>query len=150
VIRAVLDTNVLASAMAGAGYRKSVPGEVFRRWRRRSYRLVVSRHILDELERTLANPYFSARFTPDQVARALRTFGKRGEWASMDALVSGVASHPEDDPILATAVSASADYLVTGDRMLQRLGSFGGVAIVGPREFIMLLERLEQDDEIVP
>jgi predicted nucleic acid-binding protein len=79
VIRVVLDTNVLASAIAGAGYRTNVPGEVFRRWRRRTYRLVISHHILDELERTMANPYFSDRFTPDQVVRALRTFGKRGE-----------------------------------------------------------------------
>jgi predicted nucleic acid-binding protein len=68
----------------------------------------------------------------------------------MNTLVTGVASHPEDDPILATAVSASADYLVTGDRQLQRLGSYRGVSIVSPREFLDLLDRLERDDEIVP
>ena len=54
--------------------------------------------------------------------------------------VHGVATHPEDDLILATAVSASADYLVTGDRHLQALGSYEGVRIVSPRDFLTILE----------
>jgi predicted nucleic acid-binding protein len=55
-----------------------------------------------------------------------------------------VATHPEDDLVLATAVSAHADYLVTGDRKLQRLGSYQGVRILSPREFLAVLapERL--------
>lgn len=58
--------------------------------------------------------------------------------------VQGVATHPEDDLILAAAVSARADYLVTGDDQLQKLGGFEGVKIVSPREFLRLL-----DDESV-
>lgn len=54
--------------------------------------------------------------------------------------VSGVASHPEDDLILATAVSARADYLVTGDRQLLALHTFQGVRIVSPREFLAILD----------
>jgi len=68
----------------------------------------------------------------------------------MNSVVSGVASHPEDDIVLSSAVSAAVDYLVTGDRQLQETGSFQGVKIVSPRDFLTLLERLEQDDEVVP
>jgi predicted nucleic acid-binding protein len=53
--------------------------------------------------------------------------------------VQGVASHPEDDLILATAVSAQADYLVTGDRQLLALGRYQGVEIVTPRAFATIL-----------
>lgn len=53
---------------------------------------------------------------------------------------SGVATHQEDDLILATAVSARADYLATGDRKLQQLRSYHGVAIVSPREFLEILQ----------
>ena len=53
--------------------------------------------------------------------------------------VSGAASHPEGDLILATAVSAQADYLVPGDRQLLTLQSFQGVQIVSPREFLTIL-----------
>jgi hypothetical protein len=42
--------------------------------------------------------------------------------------------------VLAAAVSADADYLVTGDRQLQRLGTYEGVRIVSPRDFLALLD----------
>ncbi len=54
--------------------------------------------------------------------------------------VHGVATHPEDDLILATAVSAQADYLVTGDRQLQKLSSYQGVNILSPRSFLEVLQ----------
>jgi predicted nucleic acid-binding protein len=54
--------------------------------------------------------------------------------------VSGVATHPEDDLILATAVAANATYLVTGDRKLRAVGNFRGVTILSPREFLATLE----------
>ena len=42
--------------------------------------------------------------------------------------------------VLATAVAARANVIVTGDQDLLVLGSFEGVAIVSPRQF---LERLD-------
>lgn len=53
--------------------------------------------------------------------------------------VHGIATHPEDDLILATALSAPVDYLVTGDRKLQALGVYQGVAILTSRAFLDLL-----------
>jgi predicted nucleic acid-binding protein len=41
--------------------------------------------------------------------------------------------------ILVPAVSARADYLVTGDRQLLALHAFQGVQIVSPREFLSIL-----------
>jgi hypothetical protein len=52
--------------------------------------------------------------------------------------------------VLAAAVWA-ADYLVTGDRQLLRIGSYRGVAIVSPRDFLTLLDEraahTEPDDD---
>ena len=56
------------------------------------------------------------------------------------ATVQGVATHAKDDLVLATAVSASADYLLTGDAKLQRLGSYQGVTILSPRAFVQLFQ----------
>ncbi len=44
-----------------------------------------------------------------------------------------------DDLILATAMSSQADYLVTGDKQLQDLGTYQGVTILSPRAFLDLL-----------
>lgn len=53
--------------------------------------------------------------------------------------LSGVATHPEDDLVLATALSGSAEVLVTGDKQLIRLGRIEQVAIMSPREFLTML-----------
>jgi predicted nucleic acid-binding protein len=48
-----------------------------------------------------------------------------------------VTNDPDDDPIIATAVAAKADYLVTGDRAhLLPLGEHEGIRILSsPRTF---------------
>jgi uncharacterized protein len=47
---------------------------------------------------------------------------------------------PKDNMIVATAVKAGADYLVTGDRRhLLALGEYEGIKIVSPRRFLELL-----------
>lgn len=140
MIVAVLDTNVLASGLIGEKNPNSAPGELLRRWRAREYLLVVSRHILDELSDTLANPYFSQRLSGDDIARALASVATDAVVQPLTISVIGVASHPEDDLVLATALSAGADYLVTGDRRLRERGQFGDTRSVTAREFLEILD----------
>ena len=54
--------------------------------------------------------------------------------------VAGVATHPEDDAILATALSVQVPYLVTGDRPLLTRGAYGGTRLLSPRQFLAVLE----------
>ena len=53
--------------------------------------------------------------------------------------MSGIATHPEDDVVLATAVSAKARYLVTGDAKLQDLRTYQDVTIFSARAFLTLV-----------
>ncbi|MGH7858243.1 MAG: PIN domain-containing protein, partial [Candidatus Binatia bacterium] len=53
MIRAVLDTNTLVSAL---GWPDSVPGEVWRLASAKTFALVTSEVLLDELGRVLAYP----------------------------------------------------------------------------------------------
>ena len=55
------------------------------------------------------------------------------------APVHGIATAPEDDLILATAVSGKATYLVTGDRQLQKVGEYRGIEVLRAREFLSQL-----------
>ena len=141
MIVAVCDTNVLAPALRGVGNPDNRLGDVLRQWRAGRFQLVVSQPILDELRRTLANPYFARFLSADQQVRALAILQRRALVVTITVQVHGVATHPEDDLILATAASAKADYLVTGDEKLLRLGSFHGVRIVTPRTFLDVLAR---------
>jgi putative PIN family toxin of toxin-antitoxin system len=116
VIIAVLDTNVLASGVAGIARSESTPGEFLRRWRANGFILVVSESIVEELERTLTNPYFRGRLSSAEIDVALTSLRTEARVQPLTEPVVGVASHPEDDLIFATAVSARAHYLVTGDK----------------------------------
>jgi len=62
VIRAVFDTNVLAS---GAIAITGPVAALIDAWRRGKVQVVVSSHILGELDRALSNAYFAARLGPD-------------------------------------------------------------------------------------
>jgi putative PIN family toxin of toxin-antitoxin system len=139
MITAVVDTNVLASGFLGSAKATNTPGRVLRRWYANDFQLILSEHILVELERTFATAYFAARIAPADRMASILLLRRRARVVDITAPVSGVATHPEDDVILATAVSADADYLVTGDTKLQQLGSYQGSAIVSPRAFLDLL-----------
>ncbi|MGI8476278.1 MAG: putative toxin-antitoxin system toxin component, PIN family [Thermomicrobiales bacterium] len=142
MIRAVLDANVVASGVLRYGSATSTPAEIVRRWVTGSFEFVISDHVIDEIERTLlASPYFSARLERSVGVGWIVTLRSLATPTPGTVEVSGVATHPEDDLVLAAAVSAAADYLVTGDRQLQRLGSFEGVTIVTPRDFLAIIER---------
>lgn len=141
MIRAVIDTNVLASGIVGLESPTSTPGAVIDRWLAGQFELVTSPQILTELRRTVAKPYFARRQTSLLVATALSRLERVATIVVPSVSVIGVASHPEDDAVLAAAVSAQVDYLVTGDRQLQRLDSYYGVSTVAPRQFLALLEQ---------
>jgi putative PIN family toxin of toxin-antitoxin system len=145
VIAVCLDTNVLVSGIVGSRHPKSTPGAVYRAWRDGAFILVVSEHILDEAARTLAEPYFRARLTPEETEEAVRSLRRRSRVTSLTVGVTGVASHHEDDLILATAVSGRADFLVTGDAALRGVGEYRGVTILGPRAFLEALPLLLEE-----
>jgi putative PIN family toxin of toxin-antitoxin system len=143
VIVAVLDTNVLVSAFPA---QRGIPATLIAHWRQGHFELIVSEPILTELEEAWRYPYWLARFPPAESAEAIASLRALAIVAPLTVEVVGVATHPEDDLILATAASSGANYLVTGDRHLRAVGAFQGVDILTPREFADLLAagRLDQ------
>ena len=139
MIRAVLDTNVLVSGFAGFHSSDSTPGEILHLWRDAAFVLVVSNIVLNEFERTLRKPYYQARFIEQQIVEALELLNTESHLALLTTEVHGIATHPEDDLVLAAAISGSADYLVTGDKGLLAVGVYAGVTIVTPRAFLDIL-----------
>ena len=137
-MKVVLDTNILASgAISAAGTVSKILDE----WRSSQFRVIVSAPILAELERTLQKPYFRRYLTEKQSSRFLKLLQRRASVSPITVSVHEVATHQEDDLILATAVSAKADYLVTGDSKLQQVGRYRGVAILSPRRFVETLKQ---------
>lgn len=140
MISAVLDTNVLVSGLVGVEKPTSTPGEVIRRWRAKSFELIVSEHILSELAETRTDPYFTRRLSSAAIAEAFDVLRMDAIIQPITVPVSGVASHPEDDAVIATALSARCSYLVTGDKQLKGRGTYHGTSLISPRQFLNVLE----------
>lgn len=136
--RAVVDTNVLVSGLVRR-HPQAPPALVVEAWHAGLFELAVSAQIIAEVERTLDDPYFRRRISPEQASRFIDLLSLEARQTDITVTVEGVASHPEDDGILSTAVSAGATYLVTGDRDLLGLGAYKGVTIVDARQFLAVL-----------
>ncbi len=52
--------------------------------------------------------------------------------------ITGICRDPKDDKLLACAVEGNADYIVTGDIDILDIGSYKGVKIVTPKDFLAL------------
>jgi predicted nucleic acid-binding protein len=114
---------------------------LLQQWRGGGYTLVISEHILQELERTLSEDrYFAARSTPSAVRAILARLRAAASITELTVEVRGVATHPEDDLDLSTALSGQTSMLCTRDKQLLRLRSCQMVAILSPGELLALLE----------
>jgi hypothetical protein len=127
----VLDTNVVIAALVANGLCREV---LHRTIRLRV--LATSDALLDELEATLRDKF---DLTPS-VAAFLDPFRASVRVVEPKPLPAPVCRDRTDDVVLATAVAAEADAIVTADQDLLVLGSYGGISITSPRSF---LERLD-------
>lgn len=138
----MLDANTLASgAVAAPG---ATLAEVIDRWMNDEYDVFLSQEILTELQHTFANPYFTARLSVKERTAYLTLVSQHALLIPLTAQVQGIATHPEDDVVLAAAESANASYLVTGDRKLQGLGRYKDFHILSPAAFLAVLRNREQ------
>lgn len=104
----------------------------------RRFTVLSSEQVLDEVERALARPFFARRVAPADRADYIALLRSEVLLVRPGTSVHGVATHPEDDLVLAAALDGGARYLVTGDQGLRDLGRFREVEIVSPREFAEL------------
>lgn len=134
---AVFDTNVLFSATGWKGR----PYECLELARSGVVLGVTCPEILDELSEKLQTKLsFSAEQATDSIVDLLSFL----QLVSITGRLKAVPSDPDDDKVVECAIAGRATHIVTGDRLhLLPLGSFQGIHIVTPAEF--LLQTTERD-----
>jgi putative PIN family toxin of toxin-antitoxin system len=112
LIRAVPDTNTIVAEVLEP---RGGSARLLRAARLGQFALLTSTVIVDEVVRTLNADRIRRRYLigPHDVLAILRFLERDTAVTALTQPVQGVATHPEDDLILATAVSGDADYLVT-------------------------------------
>lgn len=126
--RWVVDTNVLVSAFLWKG----TPGRVIELAGEKEVQLFTSRILLDELAATLAKKkllkYVQATgLTADQM---LASYQRIATLVTARRLGTPVSRDADDDAVLACALAARANLIVSGDDDLLSLKSFNGIPIV--------------------
>lgn len=130
-LRAVLDTNVLASGIA---YVDSVPGRIVEAWNKGSISVVLSHHILGELARILPRFDHKLHWTPSKYTNLIDILTLRAELVDPEAVDPKAVRDPGDIPVLGTLLASKADYLITGDKDLLTLTE-QYPTIISPSEF---------------
>jgi len=138
--RAVLDSSVLISAFLTRG---GVPDQVLDAAERGDLTLCLSGEILAETASVLLRaPKLQARygFGPATAEAFCDGLAAMAEITANLPKLQAVPADPKDDMMVATAVAAKAEYLVTGDRKhLLSLRAYEGIQIVTPRKFLDLI-----------
>lgn len=135
MIRIVLDTNILISALLFGGK----PEMVLERVLAGHVGLVLSQDILDELEGVLRAKKF--RYPVDIARSVVRELETLSEIVTPARTVAVVKEDPYDNMILECAIEAKVDYVVSGDNHLLRLERFEDIPILTPAQFLEVIER---------
>lgn len=140
-MRSVLDTNVVISALLwrGTPYRLL---EAIRQYE--SWTLYSSPVLLEELTDVITRP---------AMTRRLAVIGRTAREVLADYLeaielvepiaVPRVVRDPDDDHVLACALAAAAELIVSGDTDLLELADYEGTSIVTPAKALRRIEAQE-------
>jgi putative PIN family toxin of toxin-antitoxin system len=132
MVRAVIDTNVLVSALIHEGKPRKLILELLNK-----HTVILSRQMLAELADVAGRDKFHV--TGSHVERFLSIMVKMAKIVHDNALFKEVASDPDDDVVLNAAYTGKADYIVTGDNHLLTLNNFKKTKIVTVNQMLEIL-----------
>jgi|SRR5579863_6192702 len=110
MIRAVIDTNVLVSALISPSGNEALLLLVVKQG---LVRPCFSPAILREYSEVLARPKFA--FPADEIASLTNMLQSQGDLLR-PAPLAGLSPDPEDDKFMAARITAHTDFIVTGNR----------------------------------
>ena len=139
-MKLVIDTNVLISGSLWRG----APAQLLDAALSGRARIFLSKTLLLELDEVLRRPKFTARLTAQgETAAGIVARLRDGSFEIAPARILPPENFrdPDDLHILACALAAQADAVVSGDDDLRALGSFRGIPILDVPSALLWLGR---------
>lgn len=136
-MRLVLDTNIAVSALLWRG----VPHQLLASKHKFNILFFSCQELLDELAGVLHQPKFLPRLAilgKDAII-ALNDYRGVVTLVKIQPIPHPIARDPDDDIVLACAVAAHADLIVSGDKDLLVLKQYQRMPILNSRETFQLL-----------
>jgi putative PIN family toxin of toxin-antitoxin system len=137
-VRVIIDTNVLLSGLLWHG----TPHALLDRVRDGTVTLVSSPVLLAELAEVLEQPKFDVVLARSNTSRerSLAEIQQLAEVLVPEPLPQPVCRDPDDDHVLALALTAQVDLIVSGDKDLLDLNPFQNIPILAPAEALRRIE----------
>ena len=130
-IRAVIDTNVIVSAILFGG----IPGKLISLWKSGHLKPLASKDIIDEYIKVLAYPKF--RLAEKEINYIL--YNEILPYFEVVTLKPGlgiIQKDPSDDKFIHCAEAGKAGVIISGDQHLLNLKTYGKLKILTPLQFL--------------
>lgn len=127
--RVVLDTNVLISGLLFGG----IPEKTVLKVIAGEHSSLTSSYIIEETSRILRTKFGVRAGT----LKLLEKFLSSSEIQYFQPFLSIVQDEP-DNRVIETAVIGKADYIITGDKPLLKVGEYQKTKIITPADFMLL------------
>ena len=136
-MRVVLDTNIVASGFLWGG----VPRQWLQAAREKRLRLFTSTTLLLELTDILGRAKFARKLAAAQLSvdQLVARYALLATVVHSAVITPTILDDPDDDHVLACALAAKAEIIVSGDRHLLDLKKYQGIRIVTAAEVATLL-----------
>lgn len=133
-MKAVLDTNIWVSAVIWGG----VPDQILLLKQRQLLTIAISQQLLNEIEATFNKKKLQAKLKNLNltVSTLINLIRESVVLYPIEEISVSELRDPDDNIVLATAIAAGADAIVTGDRDLLVLGEYQGIQIVTAQDFL--------------
>lgn len=143
-MRVVADTNTLVSGLLWQGN----PRQILDAARAGRLQMYTTAALLAELEEVLQRPKFAQRLSLIGVTSTTLVLG----YAALVRLIEPakiapvILADPDDDAVLACAVAARAEVIVSGDSHLLDMKEYEGIPIVTATQLLTQIPAEQTDD----
>jgi putative PIN family toxin of toxin-antitoxin system len=139
-MRVLIDTNIFISYLLKRDQEATIT-KIIEAGFENKYTLLLPHEVLRELYKKLSEKEYLARRITKEDAQEFTELSKTiaEEIPAITEEIPRISQDKKDDYLLAYATVGMADYLVSGDEVLQKIKNFEKIKSVSPAEFLLLL-----------
>ncbi len=131
-MKVVLDSNVVISAIFWSG----IPGKILEHWMQGRFQLLLSLEVFDEYQEIVER--LAKKYALSSGSHVLNQIFMGAQLVDATDIQTPHCDDPDDVMFLRLAIAGRADYLVSGDKHLLKVGRFSGGSVVKPSFFLSL------------
>ncbi|MBI2613277.1 MAG: putative toxin-antitoxin system toxin component, PIN family [Candidatus Levybacteria bacterium] len=129
--KVVVDTNVFISGFLFGGN----PRKIIEAWINKKYIFCLSPELKTEIISKLKNKFFLSNQSLKIIEEALDINTEK----FIPKKKISICKDPQDNFLLELAEESTADYLISGDKLVLKLGNYKKTKIISPKNFLKLL-----------